>query len=294
MSNIYPDLNIVIIVIAYNAQKTIENLISEIPEEYVDEIIVGDDASTDNTYQILQSIKGISVIKNVENKKMGGNLKILINQAISNNADIIIQLHGDNQYDASKIPDMLDEIINNDMDMVLGSRILGGKTLIGGMPRYKYFGNHLLNFIQNIAYEMNLSDYATGYKAYRANSLKKIPYNDNRDDFVFDEQVARVFEDMINRSVPGYSTIIFMIGVLAERYYQSESNIYDLGCSLGGASCSILEHAKANNYNIIAIDNSQPMIERLEHKKARFGERGKSSITSRRVFTMKIPLMISR
>ena len=82
-------------------------------------------------------------------------------------------MHGDNQYDASKIPDMLDEIINNDMDMVLGSRILGGKTLVGGMPRYKYFGNHLLNFIQNIAYNMNLSDYATGYKAYRANSLKK-------------------------------------------------------------------------------------------------------------------------
>ena len=107
MSIIYPDLNIAIIVIAYNAQKTIKNLISEIPEKYVDEIIVGDDASTDNTYQILQSIKGISIIKNVENKKMGGNLKILINQAISNSADIIIQLHGDNQYDASKIPDML-------------------------------------------------------------------------------------------------------------------------------------------------------------------------------------------
>jgi len=93
-------------------------------------------------------------------------------------------------------------------------------------------------------------------------------------DFVFDDQVARVFEDMINRSVPGYSTIIFMIGVLAERYYQGESNIYDLGCSLGGASCSILEHVKASNYNIIAIDNSQAMIERLEHKKARFGKRG--------------------
>ena len=193
MSIIYPDTSIAIIVIAYNAEKTIKALISEIPKKYVDEIIVGDDASTDNTYQILQSIKGISVIKNVENKKMGGNLKILINQAISNNADIIIQLHGDNQYDASKIPDMLDEIINNDMDMVLGSRILGGKTLIGGMPRYKYLGNHFLNFIQNIAYNMNLSDYATGYKAYRASSLKKIPYKENRDDFVFDEQINTQF-----------------------------------------------------------------------------------------------------
>ena len=130
MSIIYPDSNIAIIVIAYNAEKTIKALISEIPKKYVDEIIVGDDdASTDNTYQILQSIKGISIIKNVENKKMGGNLKILINQAISNNADIIIQLHGDNQYDASKIPDMLNEIINNDMDMVLGCQDinLGGQ-----------------------------------------------------------------------------------------------------------------------------------------------------------------------
>ena len=76
-------------------------------------------------------------------------------------------------------------------------------------------------------------------------------------DFAFDEQVASVFEDMINRSVPGYSTIISMIGVLAERYYQDQSNIYDLGCSLGGASCSILEHLKENNCKIIAIDNSQ-------------------------------------
>ena len=216
MSSIYPDLNIVIIVIAYNAQKTIKNLISEIPEKYVDEIIVGDDASTDNTYQVLQSIKGISIIKNVENKKMGGNLKILINQAISNSADIIIQLHGDNQYDASKIPDMLDEIINNDMDMVLGSRILGGKTLVGGMPRYKYFGNHLLNFIQNIAYNMNLSDYATGYKAYRANSLKKIPYNDNRDDFVFDEQINTQFIHF------GYK--VSQIGI-PTRYFNEASSV---------------------------------------------------------------------
>ncbi|NKB34620.1 MAG: carboxy-S-adenosyl-L-methionine synthase CmoA [Pseudomonadales bacterium] len=94
-------------------------------------------------------------------------------------------------------------------------------------------------------------------------------------DFVFDEQVTKVFEDMINRSIPGYSTIITMIGVLAERYYQDNSNIFDLGCSLGGASYSIIEHLKGRTCAIHAIDNSLAMIEQLEIKKPEFGERAR-------------------
>ena len=111
MSRVYPDSKICVIVIAYNAEKTIENLISDIPRDYVDEIYVGDDASQDNTFKVLESLSGIKIFRNNQNKGMGGNLKLLINEAILNESDIIIQLHGDNQYDASTIPVILQEII---------------------------------------------------------------------------------------------------------------------------------------------------------------------------------------
>jgi glycosyltransferase involved in cell wall biosynthesis len=185
----YPDKKIIVIIIAYNAEKTINDVINEIPRDYVDEIIVGDDASPDKTLEKLQNIADIQYISNSSNLQMGGNLKVLFDLAIKQNADIIIQLHGDNQYDASAIPKILDPIMDNNADLVLGSRILGGKTFDGGMPTYKFFGNHLLNFIQNLFYGVKLSDYATGYKAYSATSLANIPYNNNRDDFIFDEEL---------------------------------------------------------------------------------------------------------
>ena len=142
---------------------------------------------------------------------------------------------------------------------------------------HNIFSTKFLVFLQTIVYEAISSQIFLLLAAMTIGSQHKDRlFTEHRlpSDFVFDEQVASVFEDMINRSVPGYSTIIFMIGLLAERYYQDESNIYDLGCSLGGASCSILEHLKESSCKIIAIDNSQAMIERLEHRKAQFGERG--------------------
>ena len=193
MSLKYPDKKIVVIIIAYNAEQTIQNAIDDIPKDFIDLIIVGDDDSLDNTYNIIRNINGIVPHKNKKNLGMGGNLKVLMNMAITEKSDIIIQLHGDNQYDASKIPFLLHEMINKEMDMVLGSRILGGQYLEGGGPLWKFFGNHFLNFIQNLAYGLKLSDYATGYKIYTTEALKKIPYNANREDFIFDEQINNQF-----------------------------------------------------------------------------------------------------
>ena len=216
MSIVYPEKNICIIVIAYNAEKTIELLINDIPKDFVDSIIVGDDASTDNTLEILGKYKDIKINKSKTNKGMGGNLKVCFDLAFENNPDIIIQLHGDNQYDATKIPELLDELFSNNADLVLGSRILGGEYLKGGGPIWKYFGNHFLNFIQNSIYRLNLSDYATGYKVYNANALKKIPFNSNRDDFIFDEQINNQFVFF------GYR--LSQVGI-PTRYFQDASSV---------------------------------------------------------------------
>ena len=216
MNKFYPGKNICVIVIAYNAEKTIKSLIDEIPRDYVNTIIVGDDNSTDKTFQIINDIEKIIVHKNDSNKGMGGNLKVLFEIAIKSKSDFIIQLHGDNQYDATKIPLFLDKMINQNFDMVLGSRILGGNSLNGGMPIYKYYGNKLLNYIQNSVYGLELSDYATGYKSYKTNVLKKVAYNKNRDDFIFDEQ--------INTQFAFFTRKISMVGI-PTRYFKEASSV---------------------------------------------------------------------
>ena len=146
----------------------------------------------------------------------GGNQKVLYDYALSNGADIIVLLHGDNQYDASMIPSMIEPILNNTADAVLGSRILGGKALEGGMPLYKYFANHLLNFIQNSVYQLKLSDYATGYKAYSNKLLTSIPYHLNRDDFIFDEQ--------LNTQIIYFKFRLSQVGI-PTRYFKEASSV---------------------------------------------------------------------
>jgi len=216
LSKKVPDKIIIATIIAYNAEETIEDTINEIPVDWVDAIVVADDCSSDNTYQIIKDIPNIDVIKNKKNVKMGGNQKIVYDFALSHDADIIILLHGDNQYDPSKIPQIVQPIIDGKADAVLGSRILGGKIFEGGMPMYKYLGNHLLNFIQNTTYRLQLSDYATGYKAYSNKLLTTIPYHLNRDDFVFDEQ--------INTQIVYYKFRFAQIGI-PTRYFKGASSV---------------------------------------------------------------------
>ena len=154
--------------------------------------------------------------KNNSNLGMGGNLKVLFEISINKKADIIIQLHGDNQYDASKIPLFLEKMINQNSDMVLGSRILGEESLSGGMPIYKFYGNKFLSYIQNSVYGLELSDYATGYKSYKTDILKRIPYKKNRDDFIFDEQ--------INTQFAFFTDKITQVGI-PTRYFKEASSV---------------------------------------------------------------------
>jgi len=182
------DKKIIIVMPAYNAELTLEKTYRDIPHGLVSEIILCDDQSKDKTVEIAR-ILGLTVLLHDKNKGYGGNQKTLYKEALKRNPDIIVMLHPDYQYDSKKIPDLIQPILENRADIVLGSRILGGGALKGGMPLYKYISNRFLTFCQNRALGLRLSEYHTGLRAYSRGFLEKIDWQDNSDDFLFDAQI---------------------------------------------------------------------------------------------------------
>lgn len=174
---------------AYNAAKTISKTYAEIPFEIVDEVILTDDFSNDQTTQIAKEIGIQHVIEHTINKGYGGNQKSCYKKAIELNADIVIMLHPDYQYSPKLIPAMCDLVANGVYDLVLGSRILSKGAMQGGMPFYKYVSNRVLTFVQNILMGQKLSEYHTGYRCFNVELLKKINFDNNSDDFVFDNEM---------------------------------------------------------------------------------------------------------
>lgn len=180
---------IVVILPAYNASRTLRQTYNEIPHDIVDDIILTDDASTDNTLSVAQELSIKHVIKHHYNSGYGANQKTCYTRALELNADIVVMLHPDYQYTPKLIPSMVYLIANNIYPVVLGSRILGNGALNGGMPLYKYFGNRVLTFFQNVMTGAKLSEYHTGYRAFSADVLKKINFGENSDGFVFDNEI---------------------------------------------------------------------------------------------------------
>lgn len=180
---------IVVVLPAYNAEATLQQTYREIPFDIVDDIVLVDDDSYDRTLEIAQDLKISNIIKHENNKGYGANQKTCYNKAIELGADIIIMLHPDYQYTPKLIQSMAYLIANDVYPVVLGSRILGKGALRGGMPRYKYYANRFLTLFQNILLNQKLSEYHTGFRAYDAKVLKKINYNMNSDDFIFDNQI---------------------------------------------------------------------------------------------------------
>ncbi len=179
---------------AYNAESTLEQTYNEIPFDIVDEVILVDDLSNDNTVKKAHELGINHVIKHENNKGYGGNQKSCYNKALEVGADIVIMVHPDYQYTPKLIPSMSYLISNDVYQVVLGSRILGRGALNGGMPIYKYIANRLLTFTQNILMRQKLSEYHTGYRAFSREVLESINYNVNSDDFVFDNQMlAQIF-----------------------------------------------------------------------------------------------------
>lgn len=179
---------IVIVLPAFNAEKTLEKTYKEIPFEIVDDVILVDDFSSDKTLEIAKKIGINNIMQHENNIGYGGNQKTCYNKAMELNAEIIIMLHPDYQYTPKLIHSMCYLIANDVYPVVLGSRILGGGALKGGMPLYKYVFNRFLTLFQNILMGQKLSEYHTGYRAFSSKILKDINFSENSNDFVFDNQ----------------------------------------------------------------------------------------------------------
>ncbi|MFL5753084.1 MAG: glycosyltransferase family 2 protein [Bacteroidia bacterium] len=185
---------IVVVLPAYNAALTLKKTYDEIPFDIVDDVVLVDDYSKDNTSELAREIGIRHVIRHEKNKGYGGNQKTCYDKALELNADIVIMLHPDYQYTPLLIPSMAHIMANDLYPAVFGSRILGGGALKGGMPLYKYIFNRMLTLSQNILIGQKLSEYHTGYRAFNADILKTINYHANSDDFVFDNQmISQVF-----------------------------------------------------------------------------------------------------
>jgi len=188
------DQRVTVVLPAYNAERTLEQTYREIPFDLVDEVILVDDLSRDNTVQKARDLGIRHIIRHESNRGYGGNQKSCYQKALELESDIVVMLHPDYQYTPRLIHSMCYLIANEVYEVVLGSRILGKGALKGGMPLYKYLANRILTFFQNVLMGQKLSEYHTGYRAFSGNLLRRIPYELNSDDFVFDNQMlAQIF-----------------------------------------------------------------------------------------------------
>ncbi|WP_420263996.1 glycosyltransferase family 2 protein [Candidatus Magnetominusculus dajiuhuensis] len=179
---------IAVVMPAYNAGKTLEMTYGEVPHEYVDEVIVVDDASRDDTTAVARGL-GLKTIVHEKNKGYGGNQKTCYQTALQGGADIVVMLHPDYQYSPKLVTAIASMIVSGHYDLVLGSRILGGTAIKGGMPIYKYISNRFLTMFENWLLGVKLSEYHTGFRAFSRQLLETIPFENNSDDFIFDNEI---------------------------------------------------------------------------------------------------------
>ena len=182
-------MKVIAVMPAYNAARTLEPTVRDIPTGSVDEIILVDDASSDNTVEVGQNL-GLTIVRHETNRGYGANQKTCYRLALEKGADIIIMIHPDYQYDSRLTPYLTGLLKEGYLDVMLGSRIRTRKeALSGGMPLYKYLANRSLTLIENVLLGMNLSEWHTGFRAYTREVLETVPWQNNSDDFVFDSQM---------------------------------------------------------------------------------------------------------
>lgn len=179
---------LVVVMPAYNAEKTLRQTYSELPHDYVDEVILVDDASWDRTGEVAREL-GIKLVLHPENRGYGGNQKTCYREALKLGADIVVMVHPDYQYSPKLTTAMASMIVSGHYDVVIGSRILGNGALRGGMPLYKYVANRVLTLVENLLVGAKLSEYHTGYRAFSRSVLETLPLAENSEDFVFDNEM---------------------------------------------------------------------------------------------------------
>lgn len=181
---------IIIVMPAYNAEKTAKESYEEIPPEFREKIILVDDGSSDKTVEIAKNL-GISVFTHPRNLGYGGNQKTCYWEALKDNPDVVVMLHPDYQYDAGLIEELVRPILDGRYDFMFGSRIQGrASALSGGMPKIKYYVNRVVCLLENILLDVNFTEHFSGFRAYSAKVLKKVPFQRFSDDFVFDQQMV--------------------------------------------------------------------------------------------------------
>jgi glycosyltransferase involved in cell wall biosynthesis len=179
---------IVVVMPAYNAARTLEATYRGLALDVVDEVILVDDVSHDETVDIAERL-GLKVVVHVQNRGYGGNQKTCYLEALRSGADVIVMVHPDNQYDSTLVPQMIQPILDDNADIVLGSRLLSGTALSGGMPVWKFVANRFLSAIENGVFGLRLSEYHTGFRAYSRRLLETLPFLLNSDNFVFDQEI---------------------------------------------------------------------------------------------------------
>jgi glycosyltransferase involved in cell wall biosynthesis len=217
---------VIVVMPAYNAEKTLQRTLDDIPRDWVDEIILVDDRSRDRTVEIARRL-GLRVFVHERNKGYGGNQKTCYREALRLGGDIMVMVHPDHQYDPTVIPQLITPLLNDECDAVFGSRMLGGRPLEGGMPKWKYLGNIFLTALENATFYMYLTEYHSGLRAYSRRYLEAVKFELNSDDFVFDSEIIAqgVVHRMRIREVP-----------IATRYFEEASRIGFLRSAVYGIS----------------------------------------------------------
>ncbi|MDT7043082.1 glycosyltransferase family 2 protein [Candidatus Nitronereus thalassa] len=182
------NLKVIAVLPAYNAEHTLEQTVKEIPRDWVDEILLVDDASQDKTWEVAQQL-GVATVRHNENRGYGGNQKTCYAEALKRDADIVVMVHPDYQYDPALIPRLLEPLLRLECDAAFGSRMLGGQFIEGGMPLWKFYGNVMLTALENMVLHVFLSEFHSGFRAYSKRYLQSVNLHANSDDFVFDTEI---------------------------------------------------------------------------------------------------------
>jgi len=173
---------------AYNAAKTLEKTYADLPKGEIWKMILVDDVSQDQTVEVARAL-GLSVVIHIQNRGYGGNQKTCYVEALKEGADVVVMLHPDHQYDSRLVPELVRPIFDGQADMVMGSRIMNGRALEGGMPLWKFLANRALTILENVIFRARLTDCHSGFRAYSRKFLETVPFVLNSDDFVFDSQM---------------------------------------------------------------------------------------------------------
>ncbi len=218
---------VAVVMPAFNAEKTLRKAWEEIPKEWVDDVILVDDASRDRTVEVARAIPGMTVVVHDRNRGYGANQKTCYETALARGADVCVMVHPDHQYDASVLPQLIEPVANGTVDAMFGSRMLGGRPLEGGMPKWKYLANVFLTAVENATFYLYLTEYHSGLRAYSRRYLESVALPAFSDDFVFDTEIiaAGIWKGMRIREVP-----------IVTRYFDDASQINFLRSCVYGVS----------------------------------------------------------